>query len=221
MSHPRHLIFIIDGCVGCGKTTFFEHLKMHPALNKRNVVFVEEPVEAFQTWNTHKPLELFQKNPFSESLSTQIHIMNVLYQRYHSLIASCEDNTVFVCDRYITSCEIFTKVLYQNGYISEFGRDITLGLLNEKCEMLIHPHGVFYLKRDIDLCFKRIAKRERAGEVDFFTTKYISNLVAEYDAASCRCNWHTTKTLDLYAMAAEFISFLRQRIALYDLHISL
>ena len=163
-------IVCIEGNIGAGKTSLLVQLQRHFS-NRKDIVFVTEPVEEFMTFQEHfKPFESQELRPYHESVAVQIHITNVLIKHYFNVFTKFLNSEVqlIICDRYIHAVPVFIEGLGRLNYISDFSHAILLThVKNNLLRVLPQADYVYYLQPPLTI-EQRIAKRGRKGECGFW-----------------------------------------------------
>ena len=159
-------IISIDGNIGSGKSTLFNNLK---TLLKgvKNIGFVPEPVEQ---WN-----EIVDKNnvPILTNLYSNIQKFAFRFQmmayisRISLLREMCNKGIydVLITERSVyTDRNLFCKMLYDDGIIEHDEYTIYNKWFHEFTDNLNLSH-IIYVNADPEICFQRILKRNREGEI--------------------------------------------------------
>lgn len=165
------MIISIEGNIGSGKSTILNILKE----KYDNVVFVDEPVSE---WNDIKDngksiLELFYEDKDKYSFTFQV---LAYITRLKKLLDSIENNSdkTIVCERSIfTDKYIFAKMLYQQGFINEMEwktYNYWFDTFKDKTKL----DSIIYVKTLPEVCYERIKKRNRNGEVGI-TMEYLNH----------------------------------------------
>ena len=158
-------IVSIEGNIGSGKTTLFERLKK--SLAEKNVIFVEEPVDLWETIrdsNSTTILQKFYSDPEKYSFSFQTMAFFSRLFLLRKALASSTSDTVIVTERSLISDRaVFAKMLYDSGKIEDINYRIYLYNSDAFLETL-PISGILYLKTDPNVCEQRIARRNRLGE---------------------------------------------------------
>lgn len=158
-------IISIEGNIGSGKSTLVHNLQSHFKNANVNTVFLQEPVNI---WNSIKDnngtiLEQFYKDQEKFSFSFQM----MAYISRLSILKNAikqNPNAIIITERSLyTDKFVFAKMLYDNKKISDIDFQIYLKWFDEFIEEL-PKHEFIYLKTDPSKCFERIAKRARPGE---------------------------------------------------------
>jgi len=165
-------MFIIEGNIGAGKSTFLQTIqKKMPALD---VVF--EPVHQWHKQGTgHSLLAEFYKDPQRWAYTLETFAMVCRVQEH--LKEQENPNLMRIMERSIFSGHYcFAKNDYVNGYMTELEWQVYQQwfdfLLNKKCKL---PQGFIYLRTEPTVAHARIAKRARTGE-DAISLDYITQI---------------------------------------------
>ena len=158
-------IISIEGNIGSGKSTLVHNLQSHFKNKNINAIFIQEPVNI---WNSIRDnngtiLEQFYKDQEKFSFSFQM----MAYISRLSVLKNAikqNPNAIIITERSLyTDKFVFAKMLYDNKKISDIDFQIYLKWFDEFIEEL-PKHEFIYLKTDPSKCFERIAKRARPGE---------------------------------------------------------
>lgn len=159
------MIYSIEGNIGSGKSTFVGILKKYN-MNNTNVVFMEEPVdiwESIQDSNGENIIEKFYSNSKKYSFAFQ---MMAYISRLSMLkkLVSEHPNKVIICERSLyTDKNVFAKMLYDSKNIEEVEYQIYLKWFDEFMDDL--PEIKFiYVQVDPEKSHERVQKRQRKGE---------------------------------------------------------
>jgi len=164
-------IISIDGNIGSGKSTLVQKIQEYYT-NKNTdstftmkICFLEEPVDI---WNTITDtdgktiIEKFYSNQEKYAFSFQmmayisrlVTIKRALKKKYDIIFT---ERSVF------TDCNVFAKMLYDDGKMNEIDFKIYNTWFNEFINDLPEIEYI-YLKTDPNVAFDRIIKRDRIGE---------------------------------------------------------
>ena len=167
------IIISIDGNIGAGKSTILKRLKEeHPEFH-----YIDEPVNlwtSLEDENNESLLKLYYKDKKRWSFTFQNYVLisRMLYtiDKIESWKKECEKdknklkNNVFITERFIdTDFNIFTKMLFDDGFINKMEWDIYnnwYNFLTNKYKL----NYVIYLNISPETCKERINKRARDGE---------------------------------------------------------
>jgi len=159
------IIVSIDGNIGAGKTTLFRELQSKFS-NRRNFVFLDEPVSTWQTIcdeNGVSLLELFYKDSGAWSFSFQ---MAAYISRLVLLKEASEKNpkSIIITERSLnTDRQVFAKMLYNQNKINKVDYQIYLKWFDTFAKD--YPvQKIIYVKTDPLNCYSRIKLRAREGE---------------------------------------------------------
>ena len=158
-------IYSIEGNIGSGKSTLVKMMKEQTSCD--NVIFVQEPVDI---WNTIKDdnnetiLEKYyndqEKYAFSFQIMAYISRISILRKTIKK-----HPNAIIITERSVlTDRNVFAKMLYDDKKIEEVNHKIYLQWFDEFIEEL-PVTGIIYVKAAVDVCFERINKRNRKGEL--------------------------------------------------------
>lgn len=159
-------IYSIEGNIGSGKSTLVNILKSTYE-NNNNVVFLEEPVEIWQTikdGNGETILSKFYGDQKKYAFSFQ---MMAYISRISILKTAIKENPgkIIICERCVhTDKNVFAKMLYDSGNIEEVNYQIYLKWFDEFISE-IPVSGIIYVQANPEISNKRVLKRNREGEV--------------------------------------------------------
>jgi len=156
-------MYIIEGNIGAGKSTFLKKLNEHLP----TITATQEPLDNWQKQVYGQSLLTnFYQNPrrWAYTLETLAMISRV---QEHRREQECS-NTLRVMERSIYSGHYcFTKNSYETGLMSEIEWHVYIQWFNflipGKCKP---PHGFIYLQTDPEVSYERIKKRNRLAEQD-------------------------------------------------------
>ena len=160
-------LFIIEGNIGSGKSTFLKHLdkKFH------DIITIQEPVdEWFKIKNEDgvSLFELFYKNPERYNYLFQT---NILYTRFEKIKKLMEptpenENRIVICERSImTDLYIFVEAAKDLGTMSCVEYEVFVNWYKMLVELSkFRVDGVIYIRCEPDISRERIVKRNRTGE---------------------------------------------------------
>jgi deoxyadenosine/deoxycytidine kinase len=190
-------IFSIEGNIGSGKSTLIKNLKKNIPGNQ--FTFLQEPVDV---WNEIKDnsgktiLEHYYQDNKRYAFSFQM----MAYISRLSQIRKCNPDSIIITERCLfTDREIFAKMLYDSGDISEIEYTIYLKWFDE---FSFPVTGYIYVQTTPETCSKRIEIRNRKGEN--IPLSYLKNCHEYHE------NWLTKK--DTFYVNGE----LEQNDALFD-----
>lgn len=156
-----------DGDIGSGKSTMMKKAEEYYA-NNENVIFAEEPV---RKWNLIKDkngtemLKLFYQDQEKHAFKFQIMAFISRLSGLREIVnANKGKNIVIITERSLyTDKEIFAKMLYDQGKMSDVEHQIYLTLFDEFASEF-EVNKVVYIRTDPVKCHERIHVRAREGE---------------------------------------------------------
>ena len=164
----ENIIISVEGNIGSGKSTLVSIMKTQlKNICHKKIVYLDEPVDIWETIRDEKDksiLEKFYEDQEKYGFSFQI-------MAYISRIALLKDalkrntNSIIVTERSVyTDKNVFASLLYEDNKIEEVNYKIYLMWFNHFISELPTFHFI-YLKTSPEICFERIIKRGRIGEV--------------------------------------------------------
>ena len=156
-------IISVEGNIGVGKSTLINNVKKHYEGNDKIVFYLED----LTLWNLIKDsdgnsiFELYYKNQKDYSFPFEI---TTLVSRLKQIKNTPNDKLVIVTERCIyTDRDVFAKMLYEQGNISELNYSIYNLLFDtiNTCKNIIY----FYINIEPDIAYSRTIKRNREGEL--------------------------------------------------------
>lgn len=179
-------MYILEGNIGVGKTTFLTLLKNYLAKEQssNNTFSFDIVTEPVNDWDKQmygqSLLENFYNNTprWAYTLETFTMICRVkdhIREQNHK-------NPWRILERSIYSGHYcFAKNCFQTGFLSSMEWEI----YNQWVDFLIHkhckpPHGFIYLKADPQTCFDRVKQRNRPSEKSL-TLDYMINIDRSHD----------------------------------------
>lgn len=145
--------FVIEGTVGCGKTTFATFLS-----EKLNIKLYEELLSK----DTNILLDKFYADQSRWSFALQVHFLNERFR----MIKEINRMGNGISDRSIYGDSIFAKLLNENGNMTNEEYNTYHTLLNNMLEHVNPPDLMIYLKCSTPVAIGRINKRNRGIETD-------------------------------------------------------
>lgn len=158
---------MIEGTVGCGKTTLGKFLSDY-----LNIKLYEELTND----DTIVLLNKFYKDQIRWSFALQIHFLNERFK----MIKEINKLSSGILDRSIYGDAIFAQMLNEDGRMTNEEYNTYKSLLNNMLEHVKPPKLMVYLKCSTDTAVKRIANRNRGSEIDV-PMKYWLRLNDKYD----------------------------------------
>ena len=152
--------YIIEGNIGCGKTTLIRQLKENPSLE-----VIEEPVDVWKTIQNEdgeNVLGLFYKNSKEYAYLFQ----TIVFKSRMMSIEHPQTKLIRFSERSIwTDKNIFSKSCYEMGVMNTIQKntyDLWFNWLENKITR--KPDGIIYLRAEPHVCLERVHKRDRAEE---------------------------------------------------------
>lgn len=167
MTQSKVILVSFDGNIGSGKSTMMK--KAHEFYrNSENVIFAEEPIEK---WNQIKDkngtemLKLFYQDQEKHAFKFQIMAFVSRLAGLREIVkANPEKNIVIITERSLyTDKEIFAKMLFDQGKMSDVEHQIYLTLFDEFASEF-EVNKVVYIRTDPVKCHERVHLRAREGE---------------------------------------------------------
>lgn len=158
-------IFSLDGNIGSGKSTLLNMLKNY--YQGYDIIFLTEPVDVWRSIkdkNGEDILTKFYKDTKKHSFEFQI---MAYISRLSKLRKAIRDNpnAIIVTERSVyTDRYVFAKMLYDSGNIDDTSYEIYTKLFEEFTKEY-KIDGYIYVKTNPMMCFNRIDKRNRKGEL--------------------------------------------------------
>jgi deoxyadenosine/deoxycytidine kinase len=166
-------IISIEGNIAAGKSTFLQELMGRHACNP-NVVFLDEPVELWESVKDKYGVSMLQKfysNPKKYSFAFQmmafISRQSMLKRKVEDLqaiIQTTNDHKVIITERSVhTDKCVFAQMLFDDGLMEDVEFQIYLKWFEELSIKQIDK--VIMLQSAPEISYERIIKRGRPGEV--------------------------------------------------------
>ena len=176
-------IIAIEGNIGAGKTTIFDHLKKR--LSTRNdVVFMPEPVDIWQSVadsDGETILAKFYRDPIKYAFSFQVMAYSTRLAMLRKTICENPDCSVIICERSLEADRnIFAKMLRASDKMEGVEHQI-YELLYKETAFEFPLHGAVYIDSEPQKCIERIELRARTGE-STIPLEYLDECRSYYDA---------------------------------------
>lgn len=160
---------VLEGNIGAGKSSVIAELqRKHP-----EYTYMCEPLNEFCSFRkcdgtTLNPLEIFYSHP-NNAIVTQLYFLDIYEKRVKQMENAEDLHPIVICDRWITSCKIFTDALAKCSFISPFASEY----FNQKYMHLENtltyaiPSAIYLIDTPVDICIQRQKQRGRMMEVEF------------------------------------------------------
>lgn len=199
------VIISIEGNIGAGKTTIVQELQKR-FQDKKNIIFVKEPVDIWETIkdnNGETILQKFYAEPSKYAFQFQVMALTTRLSLIRDTIINNPNCDMLICERSVDADkEIFAKMLHDDGVISDLDYKIYRLMADEHARDF-NVAGHIYINSDADVCFKRIQKRSREGEGGIELSylekckKYHDEWLSKYDNWDCDNITNSIKVLNL------------------------
>jgi deoxyguanosine kinase len=157
-------IISIEGNIGSGKSTLLEKLRLR--LENVNVLFLQEPVDIWETIRDSSGQTMLQKFYADQTKYAFSFQIMAYISRLSLLKKAIRENpgAIIITERSLhTDKMVFAKMLFDSGLIEDVNYQIYLKWFDEftvECPL----NKIIYVKAEPEVCFNRIKKRSRQGE---------------------------------------------------------
>lgn len=169
--------YIIEGNIGCGKTTLIRQLKA-----RDDFEVIEEPVEVWKNIVNEEGeniLGLFYK----ESKKYAYIFQTIVFKTRIMALEKPQTKQVRFSERSIwTDKNIFSKNCYEIGFMNTIEKntyDIWFNWLESKITR--KPDGIIYLRAEPEVCLERVQRRDRTEE-STVSLDYLANIHQKHEA---------------------------------------
>ena len=168
------LIVCMEGLTAAGKSTL---LKALPSTEFRVVL---EPVEKFENFAGHNPLQKFYQDMSKQAFTLQTYINQVFKRHWREHLSACKPEQMIVSERSLYSTNIFSLNLRDMGYLDTFQYDFLMTQVQESIDSLGLPeygaNKLFFLGVPLEEYRWRMIVRDRAVEKNLCELAYLSCL---------------------------------------------
>lgn len=164
---------VIDGNIGCGKTTLLKNLKID------NAHILLENVE---DWKKDGILDKYYENPKEMAFLFQMKVAISHLKNIKSLVEKYGTDITIISERSTYTCfNIFTKMLENISFMNED----EVKIHKELCiDSSIKPDIYIYLKTHVDVVLNRIIERNRETNIK---RDYLEDLNNQYENLRDMC----------------------------------
>lgn len=169
--------YIIEGNIGCGKTTLIRQLK-----SRDDFEVIEEPVEVWKSIVNEEGeniLGLFYK----ESKKYAYIFQTIVFKTRIMALEKPQTKQVRFSERSIwTDKNIFSKNCYEIGFMNTIEKnayDVWFNWLESKITR--KPDGIIYLRAEPQVCLDRVHTRDRTEE-STVSLDYLTNIHEKHEA---------------------------------------
>lgn len=161
-----HPLIIIEGNIGCGKSTASKEIS-----RRLNLRLLQEPVD-------DELLGLFYNDKKRWSFPFQV---EMLHRRWATQMSAAAETMVdagykgSILDRSLWGDMVFARALMEAGIIHKKEWEIYLLAVRNMSLVLFPPTALIYLSARPETCLERIAKRNRPQEKDI-TLDYLQTI---------------------------------------------
>lgn len=162
------LIISIEGNIGTGKSTLIE--KVQTYFNETypdvKIIYIPEPVDVWTSVTDTNGMTILEKY-YGDQHKYAFPFQMMAYISRLSIIRKAlkEERGIIIMERSIfTDCEVFAKMLYDDGKIEEIEYNIYMKWFNEFIGDLPNIWHI-YIQADPTVSAGRVVKRGRQGEI--------------------------------------------------------
>lgn len=157
------IVVVVDGIIGAGKTSYLEVLEKDLPEHGLRVTVVREPVEK---WKECGILQRFYHDPSRWAYHFQA---KAFHDRIVENIKAWEthqhDTDIFILERSCFTDNLFMEMLFESKTIDALELQHYREWWHLWARIMPYMPNLFiYLKPDVDVCMKRLHKRNREGE---------------------------------------------------------
>jgi deoxyadenosine/deoxycytidine kinase len=161
-NHP--VLISIEGNIGSGKTTLFNHLKQIHHANPK-ICFLDEPVKVWDSIKDEHGNTMLEKYYDNQNKYAFAFQMLAYISRLSILKEALKENyDIIITERSVyTDYEVFAKMLYDSKKIEDVEYQIYTKWFHEFLKEL-PPICLVYIKTEPKIAFERVKIRARKGE---------------------------------------------------------
>lgn len=170
-------MYILEGNIGAGKTTFLTLLKKH-------LPDIEVMTEPVTNWNSESYGESLLANFYNDTprWAYTLELLTMICRTRDHVAEQASANSNRILERSLYSGHYcFAKNCFKSGFLTKAEWNVynmwADFLINRHCRP---PKGFIYVKADPKICFERIQKRNRSSETSL-SFEYIQDINRAHD----------------------------------------
>ena len=178
---------VVVGIPGAGKTSILNHAATKYSVDRssKQMTVLLEPVEKWSHKDTKDLLGKFFHDSSTYIYPLQLKVLHDLLER-DACIRRTRSHSLYLCERDVYSCiQVFVQIAIDNGFMAREITDVLLDLCNlQRQEHDIFPDLYVYVKTPPEVALKRIRRRKRPGEYNFYCqsdAKYLRQLFDRHE----------------------------------------
>ena len=183
-------VFFLEGNIGAGKSTIMDEMKS--SIKNNSIMFVQEPVNEWQTEKGGNLLDLYYSDPKRWSFAMQINCYASRMRLLKDSIkeAEIQNKMAVVFERSVLSDKLFANVCLKNMTMSvaEYSLYIKWATYLSS-EYMPKVDGLIYFRVPPSVCQSRIQQRDRSEETSI-SLEYLTDLDHQHE------NWLGMKNSD-------------------------
>lgn len=162
------IIISIEGNIGTGKSTLIDKLQKHfegDNVTHLKIGFIPEPVDIWNSVTDNKGVTILEKY-YNDQHKYAFPFQMMAYISRLSIMRNAIKNgfdIIFIERSMFTDCEVFAKMLYDDGKIEEIEYNIYMRWFNEFIGDFPNLWHI-YVQAEPQVSFNRVVKRNRTGE---------------------------------------------------------
>jgi len=162
------IIISIEGNIGTGKSTLIDKLQKHfegDNVTHLKIGFIPEPVDIWNSVTDNKGVTILEKY-YNDQYKYAFPFQMMAYISRLSIMRNAIKNgfdIIFIERSMFTDCEVFAKMLYDDGKIEEIEYNIYMRWFNEFIGDFPNLWHI-YVQAEPQVSFNRVVKRNRTGE---------------------------------------------------------
>jgi len=166
----RPFTVLVEGNIGCGKTTFLQHFSKFS-----NVNVLKEPVERWRNVNGHNLLQLMYEDPARWSMPFQSFVQLTMLDQH----LDTSDKPIKLMERSIFSARYcFVENLFKSGKMQASEYEVLVqwfNFLTASPELDLKIDLIIYLRTEPEKALERVKARAR-GEENSIPLSYLEEL---------------------------------------------